>query len=124
MRVNELDHEEQLGLDPEGGIIRFAGQSALLLDAVAMGLLRKQLVESIGLIAVRAKLTEFGFADRWRMAGAMKAEIRWDTLDDWRAAWVRIHALEGPFLIHAVCADPQSRVGATLADSYEADSDA
>jgi hypothetical protein len=48
MRVDDLDHKELLELDPEGGVIRFAGQRALLLDAVAMGLLRKYLVETLG----------------------------------------------------------------------------
>ncbi len=38
MRVEDLNHQELLELDPEGGVIRFAGQRALLLDAVAMGL--------------------------------------------------------------------------------------
>jgi hypothetical protein len=40
MRADDLDHKELLELDPEGGMIRFAGQRALLVDAVAMGLLR------------------------------------------------------------------------------------
>ncbi|HVZ36098.1 MAG TPA: XylR N-terminal domain-containing protein, partial [Polyangiaceae bacterium] len=38
MRAADLHHHELLELDPEGGVIRFAGQRALLLDAVAMGL--------------------------------------------------------------------------------------
>jgi len=46
MRVGDLDHKELLEIDAEGGVIRFAGRRALLLDAVAMGLLRKYLVES------------------------------------------------------------------------------
>ncbi|MFC1525930.1 XylR N-terminal domain-containing protein [Candidatus Latescibacterota bacterium] len=50
MRVEDLHHRELLELDPEGGgVIRFAGQRALLLDTVAMGLLRQHLVESFGL---------------------------------------------------------------------------
>jgi hypothetical protein len=53
MRADDLDHKELLQLDPEGGVIRFAGQRALLLDAVAMGLLRKYLVENFGLTAAR-----------------------------------------------------------------------
>lgn len=43
MRADDLGHKELLELDPEGGVIRFAGQRALLLDPVAMGLLRKHL---------------------------------------------------------------------------------
>ena len=36
MRVENLNHQELLESDTEGGIIRFAGQRALLLDAVAL----------------------------------------------------------------------------------------
>lgn len=45
MHAEDLDHEELLQLDAEGGTVRFAGQRAILLDTVAMGLLRKYLVE-------------------------------------------------------------------------------
>src|SRR5689334_10807133 len=92
MRAEDLHHEELLELDPEGGVIRFAGQRALLLDAVAMGLLRKYLVENFGLTAARTVLTQFGFAHGWRMAEAMHAEFKWNSDDDWQQAGIRIHA--------------------------------
>ena len=76
MRVADLDHAQLLELDPEGGVIRFAGQRALLIDAVAMGLLRKYLVENFGLTAARTVLTQFGFAHGWRMAEAMQRRLR------------------------------------------------
>ena len=83
MRADDLHHRELLELDPEGGVIRFAGQRALLLDAVAMGLLRKYLVENFGLTAARTVLTQFGFAHGWRMAEAMQSEFSWETDEDW-----------------------------------------
>ena len=43
MRVAELDLKNLLELDPEGGLVRFAGQRALIFDTVAQGLLRKEL---------------------------------------------------------------------------------
>src|SRR5210317_1523306 len=95
MRVEDLHHEELLELDPEGGVIRFAGQRALLLDAVAMGLLRKYLAENFGLTAARAVLTQFGFAHGWRMAEAIQSTFRWDSNDEWRRAGPRIHRLQG-----------------------------
>src|SRR4051794_26818256 len=97
MRADNLDHKELLELDPEGGLIRFAGQRALLLDAVAMGLLRKYLVENFGITAARAVLTQFGFAHGWRMAEAMQAEFKWKNDEEWRRAGTRIHTLEGLF---------------------------
>ena len=63
-----IDQKELLDLDPEGGMIRFAGQRAIPLDMMAMGLLRKYLVENFGLTAARAVFTQFGFARGWRMA--------------------------------------------------------
>jgi two-component system, NtrC family, response regulator HydG len=121
MRADELDHQELLELDPEGGLIRFAGQRALLLDAVAMGLLRKYLVENFGLTAARTVLTQFGFAHGWRMAEAMQAEFKWDSDDDWCRAGTRIHALEGLFRVEAGCQEPLSKEGITLVSSYEAE---
>ena len=90
MRADDLAHEELVELDADSGVIRFAGQRALLLDAVAMGILRKYLVENFGLTAARTVLTQFGFAHGWRMAEAMKSEFTWDSDEEWRRAGTRI----------------------------------
>jgi two-component system, NtrC family, response regulator HydG len=121
MRAEDLDHKELLELDPDGGVIRFAGQRALLLDAVAMGLLRKYLVENFGLTAARSVLTQFGFAHGWRMAEAMQAEFTWDDEEAWRQAGTRIHTLEGLFHVEPGSKDPLSKTGSTLIASYEAE---
>jgi DNA-binding NtrC family response regulator len=121
MHVGDLNHQELLELDPEGGLIRFAGQRALLLDAVAMGLHRKYLVENFGLIAARAVLTQFGFAHGWRMAAAMKTEIKWANDEEWRRAGPRIYSLEGLFRAQLGSDDPLTKKGTMLLASYEAE---
>jgi two-component system response regulator HydG len=121
MRAEDLDHKELLELDPEGGVIRFAGQRALLLDAVAMGLLRKYLVENFGLNAARTVLTQFGFAHGWRMAEAMQSDFKWSSDEDWRRAGTRIHALEGLFRVEPGSKDPLSKEGVMLVACYEAE---
>ena len=121
MRVEDLNHEELLELDPEGGTIRFAGQRALLLDAVAMGLLRQYLVENFGLIATRAVLTQFGFAHGWRMAAAMKDQFTWADDEERRLAGPKIHTLGGLFRTQPGSGDPLSKNGAMLLASYEAE---
>jgi len=120
MRAEDLDHRELLELVPEGGVIRFAGQRALLIDATAMGLLRKYLVENFGLNAARTVLTQFGFAHGWRMAEAMQAQFKYDSPEDWRLSCTRIHALEGLYHVESGCIDPLSEEGVMLAASYEA----
>ncbi|CAN5455791.1 sigma-54-dependent Fis family transcriptional regulator [soil metagenome] len=121
MRVDDLSHEELLELDPEGCVIRFAGQRALLIDAVAMGILRKYLVENFGVNAARTVLTQFGFAHGYRMADAMRSELNWDTDDDWRAAGLRIHTLEGLFQVEPPGASPLGKDGSVIVASYEAE---
>jgi DNA-binding NtrC family response regulator len=121
MRADSLDPTELLQLDPEGGVIRFAGQRAILMDAVAMGLLRKYLVENFGLTAARTVLTQFGFAQGWRMAEALDAEFKWVNDDEWRRAGTRIHTLAGMFGVEARDRDPLSREGMALVASYEAE---
>jgi DNA-binding NtrC family response regulator len=121
MRVEDLDHEELLQLDPEGGVIHFAGQRALLLDAVAMGLLRKYLVENFGLTAARTVFTQFGFAHGWRMAEALKTQVTWDSDEEWRDAGTRLYALEGLFRVESGSKGPLSDEGVVLASSYEAE---
>ncbi len=86
-----------------------------------MGLLRKYLVENVGLSAARAVFTQFGFAHGWRMAEAMKTQFEWESDAEWRAAGMRISTLEGLFRVAAGAGDPLSRVGATLVASYEAE---
>ncbi len=121
MRVDDLHHNEILELDSEGGLIRFAGQRALLLDAVAMGVLRQYLFDNFGLNAARAVLTQFGFAHGWRMAEAMQKEFVWINNDEWRRAGPRIHTLGGLFRTKPGSEDPLTKKGAMLLASYEAE---
>ena len=119
MRAAELDPKELLELDPEGGVIRFAGQRALLLDAVAMGLLRKYLVDNFGVTAARTVLTQFGFAHGWRRAEAMHSEFKWDSNQEWQDAGSRIYALEGLYCVEQGSQNPLSKEGRTITASYE-----
>lgn len=121
MRAEDLDHAELLELDPDGGVIRFAGQRALLLDAVAMGLLRKSLVDGFGLTAARALLSRFGFAHGWRMAEALGNQFDWENDDEWRRAGPRIHTLGGLFSLEPGSWDALAQAGTTLVASYEAE---
>jgi two-component system, NtrC family, response regulator HydG len=121
MRAEDLDHTKLLELDADAGMIRFGGQRALLIDAVAMGLLRKYMVENFGVTAARTVLTQFGFAHGWRMAEAMQVAFSWESAQEWRQASTRLHALEGLFHVAPGSAGPLSKTGVMLVSSYEAE---
>jgi transcriptional regulator with PAS, ATPase and Fis domain len=120
VRVEELDLQELLELDPEGGLIRFAGQRALIFDAVAQGLLRKELIDTFGVRVARGILSRFGYVHGRRMAEAMRSQFQWDSEEEWKRAGARICALQGLFRLEAgpgaFAAD-----GGTWHVSYEAE---
>ena len=60
MRATDLDLRELLAYEPGGGVIRLGNERVLLFDAVALGLLRKELIDGLGPNAARGILTRFG----------------------------------------------------------------
>lgn len=120
MHVGDLHHSELLELDPERGTVHFGGQRALILDAVAMGVLRQYLAQNFGVTAARAVLTQFGFAHGWRMAEALQKEFKWNS-DEWYRAGPRILTLQGLFLTQPGNGDQSDSSAMTLLASYEAE---
>ena len=102
MRLDQLDLSGLLEAGSDGGIIRFAGQRAIILDAVAMGLLRKELIETVGHAAARGVLTRFGYAHGWRTAQTLRDQLPWDSREDWQRAGGRLHRLQGIVLFEPV----------------------
>lgn len=121
MRVEELDMKELLEVDANGGLLRFAGQRALIFDAVAQGLLRKELIDAFGMRLARGFLSRYGYAHGQRLAEAMKSQFQWDSEEDWRRAGSRVYALQGLFMLEPgsnFCFDEQ---GGTWRVSFEAE---
>jgi len=121
MRVESLDLKELLELDPAGGLVHFAGQRALIFDAVAQGLLRKELIDTFGIRVARGILSRFGYVHGRRMAEAMKTKFHWDSDDDWRRAGAKIYALQGLFMLEPGSAAAFGPEGGTWRVSYEAE---
>ena len=124
MRAADLDIHELLHFAPEGGIITFAGERVLLLDAVALGLLRKELIDTLGMTAARTVFSRFGYAHGWRVAEMLRKGFPWDSEDEWRIAGARLHTIQG--LVRAEVTRSSLNVAAPAAegiwyDSYEAE---
>ena len=128
MRASDLHLDELLHVDRDGGILRFANERVLLLDAVALGLLRRELIETLGLTGARAVLTRFGYAHGWRTADTLRDGLPWDDEDEWRQAGGRLHTLQGLVRVESAAgAAPSALPGpkpigdSIWHDSYEAE---
>ncbi|RPJ41432.1 MAG: AAA family ATPase, partial [Candidatus Latescibacterota bacterium] len=121
MRIEDLNINELVEFNSEDGLVRFAGQRAIIIDATAKGNLRKELITAFGIATARAVLTRFGFVQGWRMAEAMQGLFQWETLDDWHHACGRIHMLEGMYRLEPGTRGSLTKEGLTLVGSYEAE---
>jgi two-component system response regulator HydG len=123
MRVADLQLRDLLDLDTSDGILRFAGQRALLFDAAALGLLRRALIESLGLNGARLMLTRFGYAHGWRTAETLRTSLDWDSEEEWRRAGARLHTLQGMVKVELISrTGPDAPFAEGLwRDSYEAE---
>ena len=120
MRVEDLSLRDLLEVDHDAAAVRFAGERALIFDAVALGLLRKELIETLGLAGARGVLMRFGFAHGFRLAETMGARFRWDSSTDWGRAGSVVCMLQG--LLRAESGPgPGSADGVIWRGSYEAE---
>jgi DNA-binding NtrC family response regulator len=89
---------EVLDFRPADGTIRLHEQRVVILSAAAMGLLTRELIETLGHDAARHLLLRFGFADGYHDAVSLRDRSTWtDPIEGLRAG-LALHRLEG--LVH------------------------
>jgi DNA-binding NtrC family response regulator len=91
----DLHLAELLDFRPDQGIIRLHEQRVVILSAAAMGLLRKELVDTLGADTARRLLLRFGYADGYHDAVNLRERSRWATPLDGLRAGATLHTLEG-----------------------------
>ena len=115
-----------LDVDEDGGTLYIRNRRMLLFDADAMGLLRKQLIDGLGLDAARMVLGTFGYARGYREALATKDVFKPETFEDWWRHGIRMNALEGTVAATLLAYDYDEATGrfeveAEWRNSYEAE---
>ncbi|HVL69983.1 MAG TPA: sigma-54-dependent Fis family transcriptional regulator [Vicinamibacterales bacterium] len=100
MKLKDLQLYEVLDFRPDEGIITFGDQRMIIQGAAAMGLLRKQIVETLGTDRARRLLLRFGYADGYHDAISLRERLKWDNPMDGVAAGTTLHSLEG--IVHSV----------------------
>jgi DNA-binding NtrC family response regulator len=95
MDLEHLNLAELLDFRPDQGIIRLHEQRVVILSAAAMGLLRKELIDTLGLETARRLFLRFGYADGYHDAVSLRDRSQWtDPIEGLRAV-VALPRLEG-----------------------------
>jgi DNA-binding NtrC family response regulator len=126
MEMRPLRLAELLDFHPDEGIIRLHEQRVVILSAAAMGLLRKELIDTFSADAARRLLMRFGFADGYHDAVSLRDRHAWtDPIEGLRTGAV-VHTLEGIVRAELPSVEFDGETGRFQAtaewhDSYEAD---
>ena len=91
----DLHLAELLDFRPDQGIIRLHAQRVVILSAAAMGLLGKELIDTLGIETARRVAIRFGFADGYHDAVNLRERSTWATPLDGVRAGAMLQTLEG-----------------------------
>jgi DNA-binding NtrC family response regulator len=96
-RVDVEHHHlaELVEFRPDEGIIRLHEQRVVLLSAAAMGLMRKELIDTLGLETARRLFLRFGYADGYHDAVSLRDRSKWSNPLEGLQAGIVLHRLEG-----------------------------
>jgi DNA-binding NtrC family response regulator len=95
MKPEDLLLADVLDFEPAQGIIRLHEQRVVILSAAALGLMRKELIDTLGSETVRLLLLRFGFADGYHDAVNLRDRSNWrDPIEGLRAG-ATLQGLEG-----------------------------
>ena len=86
---------EILDFRPDQGIIRLHEQRVVLLSAAAMGLLRKELIDTLGDETARRVFLRFGYADGYHDAVSLRDRRKWSDRAEGLRAGIVLHRLAG-----------------------------
>src|SRR5678816_1601439 len=95
MDLEHLNLAELLDFQPDKGIIRLHEQRVVILSAAAMGLLRKELIDTLGLETARRFFLRFGYADGYHDAVSLRDRSQWASPLDGLRVGAIVHTLEG-----------------------------
>src|SRR5688500_17982953 len=93
--LDRLQLAELLDFRPDLGLIRLHEQRVVILSAAAMGLLRKELIDTFGGDIARRLLMRFGYADGYHDAVNLRERFKWRDPLEGLGAGAILHTLEG-----------------------------
>ena len=95
IRACDLTFSQLFRANTEDAQLTFNQRRAVIFDVEALGVLREQLIKTIGEELAMGVLTRFGYSNGYSDAAMLKESVSWATDMDWLAAGPTLHGLEG-----------------------------
>jgi PAS domain S-box-containing protein len=126
MLARDLRFSDFVRFDPDQGKIDFCGRRAVLVQADAMGALRKELVDTLGVEIAKVILSRYGYSCGWGDARDLAPHMAAQDDAEYVLAGPRLHGFEGVVLVRTTHLKVDHEGGhhemaGTWAGSYEAE---
>jgi anti-anti-sigma regulatory factor len=95
MKAGDINLREMLNFKPGTGEVLFGRNRMVIANADSFGLLRKELVSSLGMDRARGIIKRFGYLSGYSDAEMIKANFQPDSEEDWIASGAALHVWEG-----------------------------
>jgi PAS domain S-box-containing protein len=100
MRADNIAFEDVFRVDASSGRISFGGNRYIMLDAAAVGGMRRELMDNLGWEVTRGILERVGYRCGRRDACQLRRRYSWLSEDELLRAGLRLHYLEGMAKVH------------------------
>jgi len=98
VRAQDIQIEKLLRFIPSEGLLRMGDARVLLVEAAAMGVLRKSIIDAVGQDLARRIFLRFGYSCGHEDALLARKRYKWDSDKEWLLAGPRLHTLQGHVL--------------------------
>ncbi len=95
MRADTITFEDIFQVDRLSGRISLGNSRYVMLDAAAVGNMRRELIDNLGWEVTRGILERVGYQCGRHDAHQMRKHYSWDSEEEWLRAGIRLHYLEG-----------------------------
>ncbi|MCE7792959.1 XylR N-terminal domain-containing protein [Salipaludibacillus sp. CUR1] len=95
MKAHHLQFEKLIDINPRTGTIFFNRERIALVSVKALGILRKDLIRTLGMERAKGFLMRYGWAWGQNDGESIKAKYNWDNVRELMLAGPALHTLEG-----------------------------
>lgn len=111
MLASELRMKELLQFLPEEGKIILNGSRVLIFDVLALGKLRKDLIDTLGMDRAKGFLIRYGWSCGFEAAMSIKEQYQWDNESEWLYAGPMMHTSTGNALVTPIVIEVDRQEG-------------
>ncbi len=95
MRADRIKFNDIFHIDVQSGRISLGSERYIMVDADALGNMRRELIENLGWDVARGVLERVGYKSGRNDARQMRQRYNWPSEEEWLRAGPRLHYLEG-----------------------------